>query len=99
MANTIKLNGARNKKSDFSADFSTKNRFSGGMETISTKKKIGRKKIGKKSGKIVEKNRRFFGEKSEIFDIFPKKSDFSRKNPIFLEILSKLYLGHSRERN
>ena len=29
----------RKKKSDFSADFSAKNRFSGGMETILTKKK------------------------------------------------------------
>ena len=27
-----------NKKSDFSADLSVKNRFSGGMETILTKK-------------------------------------------------------------
>ena len=77
----------RNKKWDFSADFSAKNRFSGGMETILTKK-IGRKKIGKKSGKIAD-----FSAKNRKYPIF------SRKNPIFPEILSKLYLGHSRERN
>ena len=55
----------RNKKSDFSADFSAKNRFSGGMETILTKKKIGRKKIGKKSGKITD-----FSRKNPIFQKF-----------------------------
>ena len=52
------------------------------------KKKIRRKKIGKKSGKIAD-----FSAKNRKYPIF------SRKNPIFPEILSKLYLGHSRERN
>ena len=52
------------------------------------KKQIGRKKIGKKSGKIAE-----FSLKNR------KNPIFSQKNPIFPEILSKLYLGHSRERN
>ena len=64
----------RKKKSDFSADFSVKNRFSSGMEMILTKKKIGRKKIGKKSGKIPD-----FSAKNRKYPIF------SRKNPIFFE--------------
>ena len=74
----------RNKKSDFSADFSVKNRFSGGKEMILTKKKSEEKK----SGKIAD-----FSVKYRKYPIF------SQKNPIFPEILSKLYLGHSRERN
>ena len=51
--------------------------------------------VGTKEQKIG-----FFGEKS-VFgwhgNDFDKKK--SVKNPIFPEILSKLYLGHSRERN
>ena len=50
-----------NKKSDFSADLSAKNRFSGGMETILTKKQSEENKSAKNQ------------EKS---DIFPTKSDF-----------------------
>ena len=57
----------------FVADFSAKNRFSGGMEKILTKK-IGKKKIGKKSGKIAD-----FSAKNR------KNPIFSRKNLIFPE--------------
>ena len=64
------------QKSDFSADLLAKNQFSGGMETILTKKKKnGRKKIDKKSGKIAD-----FSPKNM------KNLIFSRKNPIFPEI-------------
>ena len=62
------------EKSDFSVDLSAKNRFSGGMETILTKKKSEEKKL--------VKNR----EKSSIFHrkigkirYFPKKIQFFPK--------------------
>ena len=35
-------------------------------------------RVEKSSAKKSVKNHRFFGEKSEKSDIFPKKSDFSR---------------------
>ena len=70
----------RTKKSEKIADFSVKNRFSVMLEKI-----FGWKNRLQKNWKKIGKNRRFFGEKSEKSDIFPKKSDFSRKNPIFPE--------------
>ena len=50
----------------------------------------------KSTEKISAKNRLFFAEKSKNSDIFPKKSDFSRKNPIFPEIWDKLYFRSLR---
>ena len=57
--------------------------------------------VEKSTEKISAKNRRFFAEKSKNSDIFPKKSDFSRKNPIFPEKIRffpkfgiKYILGH-----
>ena len=43
---------AMNKKSNFSTDFSAKNRFSGGMKTILTKKKSEEKKSAKNWEKL-----------------------------------------------
>ena len=54
--------------------------------------------VEKSTEKISEKNRRFFAEKSKNSDIFPKKSDFFRKNPIFSEIWDKLYFRSLREK-
>ena len=57
----------------------------------------GKKNPWKKSTeKISAKNRRFFAEKLKNSDIFPKKYDFSRKKPIFPEILDKLYFKSLR---
>ena len=57
----------------------------------------GKKNPWKKSTeKISAKNRRFFPEKPKNSDIFPKKSDFSRKNPIFPEIWDKFYFRSLR---
>ena len=50
----------------------------------------------KSTEKISAKNRRFFLEKPKNSDIFPKKSNFSRKNPIFPEIWDKFYFRSLR---
>ena len=52
--------------------------------------------VEKSTEKISAKNRRFFAEKSKNSDIFQKKSDFSRKNPIFSEIWDKVYFRSLR---
>ena len=54
--------------------------------------------VEKSTEKISAKNRRFFAEKSKNSDIFPKKSDFSRKIPIFSEIWDKLCFRSLREK-
>ena len=54
------------------------------------------KTMEKSFKKISKKNRRFFGKNRKNSDIFPKKSDFSRKNPIFSEIWDNFYFRSLR---
>ena len=62
-----------NKKSDFSTDFSVKNGFSGGMETILTKKNR-KKKLVKNREKSPN-----FQLKIRNFQYFPEKIQFFPK--------------------